>query len=75
MLPSIVDAVGDKLDIFFDSGIRAGADIAKAMALGAKLCLVGRPYGKLYAWIVEYRPKLALTVDSIRSGAWWSGRR
>lgn len=45
-LPPIVDAVGDKLDIFFDSGIRAGADIAKAMALGAKMCLVGRPYSK-----------------------------
>jgi len=44
MLPKIVDAVGDKLDIMFDSGIRCGADIAKALALGAKLCLVGRPY-------------------------------
>ncbi|ETN38209.1 uncharacterized protein HMPREF1541_06240 [Cyphellophora europaea CBS 101466] len=43
-LPGIVDAVGDKLDIFFDSGVRCGADIAKAMALGAKMCLVGRPY-------------------------------
>ncbi len=44
VLPRIVDAVGHKLDIFFDSGIRAGADIAKAMALGAKMCLIGRPY-------------------------------
>lgn len=44
VLPGIVDAVGDKLDIFFDSGIRNGADIAKAMALGAQMCLVGRPY-------------------------------
>lgn len=44
MLPRIVDAVGGKLDIFFDSGIRAGADIAKAMALGAQMCLVGRPF-------------------------------
>ena len=44
VLPRIVEAVGDKLDIFFDSGIRAGADIAKAMALGAQMCLVGRPY-------------------------------
>ena len=45
MLPKIADAVGEKLDIIFDSGIRAGADIAKAMALGAQMCLVGRPYG------------------------------
>ncbi|KAL2428821.1 FMN-dependent alpha-hydroxy acid dehydrogenase PB1A11.03 [Exophiala dermatitidis] len=44
MLPRIVDAVGDKLDVIFDSGIRCGADVAKALALGAKLCLVGRPY-------------------------------
>ncbi len=44
MLPRIVDAVGDKLEIFFDSGIRCGADIAKALALGAKCCLIGRPY-------------------------------
>jgi len=44
MLPKIVDAVGDKLEILFDSGIRCGADIAKALALGAKMVLVGRPY-------------------------------
>ena len=44
VLPEIVDAVGDKIDVFFDSGVRCGADIAKAMALGAKMCLIGRPY-------------------------------
>jgi lactate 2-monooxygenase len=44
MLPRIADAVGDKLDIFFDSGIRCGTDILKAIALGAKCVLVGRPY-------------------------------
>lgn len=44
MLPRIVEAVGDKLDIFFDSGVRCGADIIKALALGAKCVLIGRPY-------------------------------
>ncbi|GAB7349689.1 hypothetical protein MBLNU459_g0434t2 [Dothideomycetes sp. NU459] len=44
VLPAIVDAVGDKLDVLFDSGVRCGADIAKALALGAKMVLVGRPY-------------------------------
>jgi lactate 2-monooxygenase len=44
MLPHIVDAVGDKLTIFFDSGVRCGADIAKALALGADCVLIGRPY-------------------------------
>lgn len=44
MLPKIVDAVGDELEILFDSGARCGADIAKALALGAKMVLIGRPY-------------------------------
>ncbi|KAJ9502456.1 hypothetical protein LTR96_005575 [Exophiala xenobiotica] len=44
VLPRIVDAVGDKLEVWFDSGIRCGADIVKALALGAKMCLIGRPY-------------------------------
>ncbi|KIV82532.1 hypothetical protein PV11_04634 [Exophiala sideris] len=44
ILPRIVDAVGDRIEVWFDSGIRCGADIAKAMALGAKMCLIGRPY-------------------------------
>ena len=44
VLPRIVDAVGGKIDIFFDSGIRCGADIAKALALGAQAVLIGRPY-------------------------------
>lgn len=44
LLPRISEAVGDKLDIFFDSGIRSGADVMKALALGAKCVLLGRPY-------------------------------
>jgi lactate 2-monooxygenase len=44
MLPHIVDAVGEQLTIFFDSGIQSGADIAKALALGADCVLIGRPY-------------------------------
>lgn len=43
MLPEIVQAVGDKMTVLFDSGIRTGADILKALALGAKAVLVGRP--------------------------------
>ncbi len=40
----IVDAVGDKIEVFFDSGIRTGIDIMKAMAMGAKGTMVGRAY-------------------------------
>lgn len=44
MLPEIATAVGEQLDVLFDSGIRTGADIVKALALGAKAVLLGRPY-------------------------------
>lgn len=44
MLPEIVDAVGNDLEIIFDSGVRCGADAIKALALGAKMVLLGRPY-------------------------------
>jgi L-lactate dehydrogenase (cytochrome) len=43
-LAPIVDAVGDKIEVYFDSGIRSGIDIMKAMALGAKGTFVGRAY-------------------------------
>ncbi|GLW93807.1 lactate 2-monooxygenase [Actinokineospora globicatena] len=43
-LPAITSAVGDRLDLLFDSGIRTGADVIKALALGAKAVLLGRPY-------------------------------
>ncbi|KZF20857.1 FMN-dependent alpha-hydroxy acid dehydrogenase [Xylona heveae TC161] len=44
VLPEIVDAVGDKLTVLFDSGIRTGVDIIKALSLGAKGVLIGRPW-------------------------------
>jgi isopentenyl diphosphate isomerase/L-lactate dehydrogenase-like FMN-dependent dehydrogenase len=43
-LPAVVDAVRDDAAILFDSGIRCGADILIALALGADAVLVGRPY-------------------------------
>ena len=43
-LPGIVDAVGDRLEVLFDSGIRRGGDIVTALALGARACLIGRAY-------------------------------
>jgi len=44
VLPEIVAAVGDRTEVLFDSGIRTGADIVKALSLGAKAVLLGRPY-------------------------------
>lgn len=43
-LPGIVDAVGDRLEVLFDSGVRTGSDVLKAVALGAKAVFVGRPW-------------------------------
>jgi len=43
-LPSVVREVKGRVPVLFDSGIRRGADIFKALALGARAVLVGRPY-------------------------------
>ncbi len=43
-LPGIVDAVGDKVEVWMDSGIRSGQDVLKALALGAKGTMIGRSY-------------------------------
>jgi L-lactate dehydrogenase (cytochrome) len=43
-LPPIVDAVGSSMEVLFDGGIRSGQDIMRALALGARGCLVGRAY-------------------------------
>ena len=43
-LPWIVDAVPEDFTVLFDSGIRTGSDIVKALALGAKAVLLGRPW-------------------------------
>lgn len=44
VLPKIVDAVGSDIEIGFDGGIRSGQDVVRAMALGAKFCMLGRAY-------------------------------
>jgi L-lactate dehydrogenase (cytochrome) len=43
-LPPIADAVGSDIDVMFDSGVRSGQDIARALALGARSCMSGRAY-------------------------------
>jgi isopentenyl diphosphate isomerase/L-lactate dehydrogenase-like FMN-dependent dehydrogenase len=43
-LPAIAAAVGSRITVLFDSGIRGGSDMLKALALGAKAVLIGRPY-------------------------------
>jgi L-lactate dehydrogenase (cytochrome) len=43
-LPRIADAVGGRMDVLIDGGIRRGSDVVKALALGAKACLIGRAF-------------------------------
>jgi (S)-mandelate dehydrogenase len=50
-LPAIVDAVHERLPVLMDSGIRRGADVARALALGAQAVLIGRPV--LYGLAVD----------------------
>ncbi len=44
VLPEIVDAVGDKIEVHVDGGIRSGQDVLKALCLGAKGTYIGRPF-------------------------------
>ena len=43
-LPEIVDAVGGRMEVLLDGGVRRGADVVRALALGARAVMVGRPY-------------------------------
>ena len=43
-LPKIADAVGAEIEVMFDDGIRSGADVLRALALGARSCMIGRSY-------------------------------
>lgn len=44
VLPDVVDAVDGRAEVYVDSGIRRGSDIVKALARGARACMIGRPY-------------------------------
>jgi L-lactate dehydrogenase (cytochrome) len=43
-LPAIADSVGGRLEVLFDSGVRSGQDVLKALACGARCCLIGRAF-------------------------------
>lgn len=65
-LGPVVDAVGGDASIFLDSGIREGADIAAAVALGATAVLVGRPY--LYGLMAGGQRGVGHAIEIFRSG-------
>lgn len=64
-LPGVVEAVDGRIPILFDSGIRSGADIFKALALGAKTVLLGRPY--VYGLAVAGREGVREVIRNYRA--------
>jgi lactate 2-monooxygenase len=70
-LPGVVAAVGERIPVLFDGGIRGGADALKALAVGAKAVLLGRPYayalgiggsGALTAFLRGFLAELEITM-------------
>ena len=63
-LPDIVAAVGDRMTVLFDSGVRRGTDVVKALALGAKAVLVGR--ATLFGAAAAGEPGVARALAMLR---------
>ncbi len=64
-LPPIADAVGSSMEILFDSGIRSGQDVLRAVALGARACLSGRAY--IYGLGAGGQAGVARAIEIIRN--------
>lgn len=64
-LPQIVEAVGNKIEVHMDGGIRSGQDVLKAICLGAKGVYIGRPY--LYGLGAMGKPGVSKTLEIIRN--------
>ncbi len=65
-LPTVVEAVGDQLDVVLDGGIRRGSDVVKAVALGAKAVMIGRAY--LWGLAANGQQGVENVLDILRSG-------
>ncbi len=64
VLPAIADAVGSDIEVLFDGGIRTGADIVRALGLGARACLIGRAY--IYGLGAGGKAGVAKAIDILR---------
>jgi L-lactate dehydrogenase (cytochrome) len=64
-LPAVADAVGSDTEIMFDSGIRSGQDVLRALALGARSCMIGRAY--LYGLGAGGQQGVAKAIEIIRN--------
>ncbi|GLY79562.1 pre-mycofactocin synthase MftD [Actinoallomurus iriomotensis] len=66
VLPSIVEAVGDQIEVLLDGGVRRGGDVAKALALGARAVLIGRAY--LWGLAANGQAGVENVLDILRGG-------
>jgi L-lactate dehydrogenase (cytochrome) len=65
MLPRIADAVGSQIEVMFDGGIRTGQDVLRALALGARSCLIGRAY--IFGLAAGGQAGVARAIEIIRN--------
>src|SRR5438876_10357111 len=65
VLPEIAEAVGDRMEIMFDGGIRSGQDVMRALALGAQSCMIRRAYA--YGLGAGGEAGVAKALDIIRN--------
>jgi L-lactate dehydrogenase (cytochrome)/glycolate oxidase len=66
VLPAVVDAVGDQVEVLLDGGIRRGSDVVKALALGARAVMIGRAY--LWGLAANGQAGVENVLDILRSG-------
>jgi len=64
-LPYVVDAVAGRAEVLLDGGVRRGTDVLKAVALGAKACMIGRPY--MYGLASKGRAGVTQALDLLRN--------
>jgi heme/flavin dehydrogenase (mycofactocin system) len=66
VLPAVVDAVGDQVEVLLDGGVRRGSDVLKAVAMGARAVLIGRAY--LWGLAANGQAGVENVLDILRSG-------
>jgi isopentenyl diphosphate isomerase/L-lactate dehydrogenase-like FMN-dependent dehydrogenase len=68
-LPEVVEAVGDRAEVYLDGGVRRGTDVVMALALGARAVLVGRPalYGLAFGGSQGVRQVLGILRDEVEN--------
>jgi len=66
VLPAIAQECGDDIEIVMDGGVRRGSDVVKALALGARAVMIGRPY--LWGLAVEGQAGVENVLDVLRDG-------